>query len=418
MVLADAPLPASAELKTLGLSMAWTGRGAVDPGRDRAVFLTADESNVYLQSDSGVLSAFDAESGRPLWSALLGLPDQVSYAVNSNQSELVLAVGMHLYSVNKFTGKTLWVLQLSEHPSTTPEIDEDNVYIGTTDGSVFAYDLRKIRKLHLDNRLPAYSHVALLWRYKAASEIKSPPLVTGRTLNFATSRGTLASVGAGDRKLNFEFETDAAISTPVAVGQGTLFVSAEDSRMYALNQTNGQVKWKFISEHPIQEQPRIIGDVLYVSPRLSGLYCLCVTTGKQVWHQREANRFLGATQTAVYSIDNLGRLARLDRSTGKSMGRMSMRGYTTNVSNDRTDRLYLATPEGTIVCLKELNTTQPTFHRYPERRPILPELAPDEPVAAEGADPQEMPEGTDSTETKPTKVTTPSTNPCISKIVE
>ena len=59
-----------------------------------------------------------------------------------------------MYSLDKYTGETRWNLRLPGHPSCTPEIDANQVYVGMTDGSVYAYSLRMIRQLFGERKLP------------------------------------------------------------------------------------------------------------------------------------------------------------------------------------------------------------------------------------------------------------------------
>lgn len=47
------------------------------------------------------------------------------------------------------------------------------------------------------------------------------------------------------------------------------------------------------------------------------------------------------------------------------------------------DRIFLASPSGLVVALRERGRSFPQYHMFPERRPILPEFAPDPPAAAE-----------------------------------
>ena len=56
------------------------------------------------------------------------------------------------------------------------------------------------------------------------------------------------------------------------------------------------------------------------------------------------------------------------------------RDLSVRIQNDRTDRIYLGTESGLIVCLRERGQEFPKFHMYPERSPILPEMAPDDPT--------------------------------------
>ena len=69
-------IPSETELNRLGLTLNWWGQAAVSPSQERVLFFTADEENVYVQSDLGILTSFQAESGKRLWSQLVGRPYQ------------------------------------------------------------------------------------------------------------------------------------------------------------------------------------------------------------------------------------------------------------------------------------------------------------------------------------------------------
>jgi hypothetical protein len=88
----------------------------------------------------------------------------------------------------------------------------------------------------------------------------------------------------------------------------------------------------------------------------------------------------------------------IDRATGKALSMLPLPGFSIRLQNDRTDRIYVATPRGTLLCLSERNRTEPTMHKFPERQPILPEFATDEEAAAAAAPPAES--GTEGAETE------------------
>jgi hypothetical protein len=61
---------------------------------------------------------------------------------------------------------------------------------------------------------------------------------------------------------------------------------------------------------------------------------------------------------------------------------LPLRDFTVRYGNELTDRIYLATSRGLVICLRENGQEFPIYHRYPERQPILPEFAPEEDPAA------------------------------------
>lgn len=375
-------LPENRELNRYGLERAWWGHAVIDPARDTIQYVRVDEDNVYMQTRSGLVTAFDAETGRRLWSSLLTATGVVSLPISTNESELLMPSGLRLIAVDKFTGELRWELELPGQPSTSPAVSKNQVYIGMVDGSIYAYDLKKIRELYSENRLPTWSNVALLWRFAAAKAVTSTPIIRDNSVTFSSLNGSVISVEAVERGLIFEFETDGEIRTQIGHGGDSIYVASEDSRLFCLNAENGVRRWAFTAGIPIRQQPRVIGGDVYVNPLRDGMYSLNTSTGFINWHQPEADTFLAATDDRVYAADFVGDLLILSRrGDGAVLGVLPYRQLSFQIQNDRTDRIYLGTESGLIVCLRERGHFFPKFHMYPDRSPILPEMAPDEPPA-------------------------------------
>ncbi len=379
-----AELPGSAELARFDLKTAWWGRAAIDSAREKVDFVVNDEEMVFVRSTTGIITAFEAETGRKAWAALIGRPDQVSYAPVSNADQLLVAVGLNLIAVSKKTGEPIWELRLPKHPSAPPAIDDDQVYLGMVDGSVYCYDLKIVQQLHEKRRLPEFSHNAQIWRYQTPSEIVSPPISTGLSVCFASSSGTLYSVSAKGQKLVFQFECDSKIVTPLGRNEKSILLASEDSRMFCLDQDNGQFRWAFTSAHPIRQQPRFFGSRVYVTPETVGTFALNSDSGSQVWEvpQAQARRVLMVGQSRLYAVNAQNEIVVIQASDGKVVGKLPHRQFTMSPTNDRTDRMFLATQDGLVVCVKERDSAIPSYHLHPERRPILPELTPEEGEAA------------------------------------
>jgi outer membrane protein assembly factor BamB len=383
-------LPTERELSRFGLVRAWWSQATLNPNSESVRYLSADEDNVYVQSSGGIVTAINAETGRRLWSALIGSAGEEGLPVASNEQQVLVAVGLHLFAIDKFTGKSLWNLDLPHHPSTSPEVDNVRVYIGMVDGSVYSYDLAKIKRLHDENRLPTWTNYAFVWRYQSPLEITSPPISTGQTVTFASRNGTVYSVASSERRLFFQFESDGTIQTPLGHGAGAIFVASEDARLFCLNEKNGVRRWGFTSGTPIRRQPRVIGGHVYFTPERDGMYCLNTDTGiidpgKDGWHQPRATEFLAASNDHIYASDASGNVLILSRKDGALEGTLRLQFLPVRMGNERTDRLFFATSTGLITCLRERGQEFPLFHKYPERRPIMPELAPDEPAEEGGA---------------------------------
>jgi hypothetical protein len=89
----------------------------------------------------------------------------------------------------------------------------------------------------------------------------------------------------------------------------------------------------------------------------------------------------------VFASDADGNLIRATRAEGGISASMPMRAFSVRVSNDRTDRIFMSTDSGLVIGLRKRGETIPVYHKFPDRLPILPEVAPEiaEPPAAEAA---------------------------------
>ena len=374
-------LPTQHQLSRFGLERSWWGQATLNPSRDKVRHVSIDEDSVFVLSSSGVATAFDAETGQKRWAVLLGRFDPPSFPVVSNENLAMVVVGSTLYAIEKKTGETLWTLTLPGLPSTAPGVDEDQVYVGTLEGSVYAFSLKKIRQLYQEQRLPKWSAEALVWRATAAKEITSPPVPYGRTVSFCSRDGSLYSVGTKDKHLIYQLETNGPILAPLAMTGKVLFLASEDNTFFAINSQNGRILWDFTTGLPIRRAPFVIGDDLYVTPDRGGMYCLNATEGTQRWWQPKLESFVAVIGDTVYSSDVDGNLIRASREDGGISAALAMRSFTVRVANDRTDRIYMSTESGLVIALRKRGESIPIYHKFPDRLPILPEVTPEEPAA-------------------------------------
>ena len=373
-------LPTSRMLSRYGLERAWWSQATVNPKRDKVKYMVLDEENVYLQGTGGTVTAFDAESGRRLWSVQLSNRDEPIFPGVSNDKHFLTVGGLTLYCLERFSGKVLWELTLPVMPSVGPSVDDQHIYVGALDGSIYSFDIRKIDELSRLRLLPTWSYQAIRWRYRTSKEITTKAYSTGRSVNFASRDGSLYAVSALDPDLNWQFETSAPITAPLAATNDSLIVASEDYFVYCLNRDNGLVRWEFASGNPIRKAPIVIEDDLYIMPDRGGLFNLVVRTGAEKWERPGISDLLGATKSRLFGSDVTGNVVLLQRSTGRPLGTLPLRPFSVRLQNDRTDRLFLATPSGLVVCLREQGSEFAHFHKYPERAPIVPDVEPDEPT--------------------------------------
>ena len=110
------------------------------------------------------------------------------------------------------------------------------------------------------------------------------------------------------------------------------------------------------------------------------MFNLALRTGDEKWERPGITDVLGASRSRLFCSDVLGNIVLLQRSTGRPLGTLPLRSFSVRLQNDRTDRLFLATPSGLVMCLREQGSEFAHYHKYPERAPIVPDVEPDEPT--------------------------------------
>jgi outer membrane protein assembly factor BamB len=370
-------LPSRTLLDRFGLERAWTNQATIDVRSDVVRHLVADEEVVIVQARSGLITVFDAQSGVKLWDGQLARADRYSYPATTNSRSLFIVIGSTVYARDKFRGGELWTLRLPSVPSTSPTVDDDRMYVGTLDGSVYAYDLNRVAKLQAESRLGQYVHQTVIWKYKTSSEIVTAPVTDGKVVAFANMAGSLIAVSPTTRKLAFQLEVNQPASAPLelvddAKGAGILYFAAGNTNFYSLRAANGTTRWLYVAGAPIREKPHAIGESVLLVPVHAGLYNLDQENGRVLWWEPTIEQFVAASPTRIFGTDREGNLAVIGRADGAVLGTIPALGFPIRISNDRTDRIFMASESGIVTCLREHGAELPIYHRFPERRPILP----------------------------------------------
>ncbi len=112
-----------------------------------------------------------------------------------------------------------------------------------------------------------------------------------------TDRGYL-NIGYVNRRaedsltVKYRVETGAAIAgrpaylppDPKVPGDSGLIIAvSRDGYVHAIQEKNGEYLWRFPTGEPVVASPAVIGNHVYVSTQLGGMYCLEATSGKSLW---------------------------------------------------------------------------------------------------------------------------------------
>ncbi len=439
------PQPVAA---THGLARGWMVQMDMDRSRSRLRDLVLHEGVIYAQTNRGLIQAYDAETGKPVWDVprQVGNPDFPSSAIAVGGDLLAVTNGSRLYVLNRHSGALLWDDEVSGAPSAQLAVGDLCVYVPLYNGSVLAYRLKAEGEFAKKKPVPkgkSKSAAAVeepieppSIKNLRLSQRKDPPLACpgdGKAMVvpvvihkrdapeevvWPTDRGYLYTA-VNDPEMNrfqvkSRMESGAEIVAPasylppdpkVPKDFGMIFTVSRDGYVYAVNETSGDAVWRFAAGEPVVQPIAVIETDLYVTTQLGGMYCLDAPTGTRKWWTPDAAQFVAASKLRVYAADKYDHLLVIDASNGRRLDSISLAALPIRLFNTQTDRIFLASEGGLIQSLHEEGLPQPILHgedrKKPPVKPVVQEEEKPKPKPVTHKPTGEKPKPKPKTEPKP-----------------
>jgi outer membrane protein assembly factor BamB len=95
---------------------------------------------------------------------------------------------------------------------------------------------------------PAPTLQTLAWKFKTTGRVISSPLVVGDVVYVGSTDGSLYAVNRGDGTQKWKFDSKGPISSSPAFHNGLVFIASMDGLVYAIDAATGQSKWTFATK--------------------------------------------------------------------------------------------------------------------------------------------------------------------------
>ncbi|MGH7174703.1 MAG: PQQ-binding-like beta-propeller repeat protein [Gemmataceae bacterium] len=414
--------PPRALLDRLNLQMSFRYYVPMDGRRDGLATVQLHGRDLLVQTRSGLVTLMDAETGAALWRQRVGRDYVAEHALAFNSREIYVVNNVHLYALDRLTGAVNWHYRLPEGVAAAPVADENLLYVPTPTGRLTAYLLPRPDLLagkpgrKIETREERYKRLGALradtggstttvshlttsvreahtaeeeagprptrvWSEVASLRLELPLVLTNDRVMVPTPNGIVLAMGkrpqvSGLPTQSYRFPTGSPIRMPAGYIDGVAYVGAEDGDLYALETTGGRLRWRYTGGVPISRRPASTEEDVYIVAARQGMTRLDRATGLPKWRiptrgglvetNAAANYFLAANPKYVYALDASGHFLVLDRRRGVTLSGFDSRDFVFPISNDVTDRVYLAANNGLIVCLHDRAYPKPIRHRKRE----------------------------------------------------
>ncbi|WP_161602144.1 outer membrane protein assembly factor BamB family protein [Tautonia marina] len=349
--------------------------------------IVATDELVFIGEDNGKLLAFSLKPAEdPRFQKETGAPGGFAWNFSTNGPITAEPVATQFVVAFASTGGKLYVTRYDP-----PSILHRSQDIGPLTASMGTYGSGPESLLVVPSMNRNLYGINLFtgeqkWVFSTRSPISAQPLVGGGDVTITRrvpERRTQTIIGTDLKPYEQEY-TEVVEQDEVLPMPPTVYVLSDDGDLYAVNPDTGESRWTSVVPIPGTEQER-------VDPRTGRTVVIPGTaqlvtnasTGEPVTQARGvrtgAEQILALSPSRVYLRTQYGDLAIVDRESGELVAGPSatfqragvdLRRYAITTTNDSHDRMYLASPHGSIVCLREFGSTSPVPLRAESTSPF------------------------------------------------
>jgi len=205
----------------------------------------------------------------------------------------------------------VWKFKTNGQVKSSPAIDDNVVFIGSSDGSVYAIDLESGHQV---------------WAYQTGDAVEATPCVVEGSVFVGSSDGFLYALDAKSGSFKWKYETDGQIlgaANWVRSPDGRriwILVGSYDNILHCVDSASGKVVWTYETDSYINGSPAVDGQKTVFGGCDAMIHVVSLTDGSKIT-QIDAESYIAASaafleeQVYVGNYDNV--LIKADIAAGK-----------------------------------------------------------------------------------------------------
>jgi len=149
------------------------------------------------------------------------------------------------------------------------------------------------------------NQMALLWSFKTGDAIKSSPVIGNGLVYIGSSDGKVYALNLTNGTVQWKFNTDDSVEAPPLLWNGTVYVGVVKGLLFALDARDGKVKWQYETAGKIMGSANCVpapdgnGQWILIGSYDNTMHCVDATSGKRVWTYETQNFINGAPAVAA-----------------------------------------------------------------------------------------------------------------------
>jgi outer membrane protein assembly factor BamB len=268
-----------------------------------------------------------------------------------------------LYALDAVSGAEKWRFNVNSPVNSAPAVLKDAVFVTARDGRLLAIDALS-QKLRWEFKTG--TNAPLAWGYESGDYFVGSPIVYENKIIFGSGDGFLYAVEATTGKTVWKFKTDGRVRSTPAVSQNTIYFGSFDGSFYAVNLADGKLKWRFETEgsklnsgdfgfdrRSIQSSAAVADGKVFFGSRDGFTYALDAASGKQIWRVDHDASWINSSPAVsdgrVYAGTSDGKFFEaLDANTGEVVWRLNADGVVWSSPAIAGNYIYFADSAGNV----------------------------------------------------------------------
>ncbi len=316
---------------------------------------SAEPIMLYVYSEHGRLHAVEAETGRVHWTVQVGNRRFRCETPAVSSRWVAVVHGLQLKLLDRHTGELVWERNLRYTSAVGPALLRGWIAVPSVGGRVTGF--------HAEDP-------SRRWYSVADSQIFTPPAATSNSFVWSTIRGNVYVGRYESGKFHIVVPAKSYVTTRPTVWGSVVYIPTHGGLVYAVDTRTGLLQWRHTSADPIFEPVVATNDSVFIVHLLGACHCLDRLTGRPRWSTSGIKKILAVSSRRVYALARDGRVAVLDRASGARVGTLPWYPGNLLLTNLQTDRIYVGTQEGFLICVRELEQKEPLVHRREAQRKL------------------------------------------------
>ena len=275
-----------------------------------------------------------------------------------------------VYALDAARGSLRWQYDAGSSVSATPAVSAGVVVVEAIDGSVHGISQTTGRR---NWRIATGTDARLAWGYESGDNWTSSPTIVGNTVLVGSGDGALYALDLATGRTRWRSPTQGRIRSTPAVAGDQVIVGSFDGNVYSFDRNSGKERWRFATDgvhfasdtfgfdrKSIQSSPAIAGDLVLAGARDGYFYGIDLTTGKERWRVDHKVSWVNCspaiTEGMVYIGTSDGQfLQAVDLKTGAERWRADTLGVIWASPSVAGNVVYTPTTRGALFALDRMN---------------------------------------------------------------